>query len=133
MCLKFPDFDKVRLQSDQRLSRSAQSIPLFLFAGFLNPSPKQRNGHRTQTQRCQFHGFTGGIDVRQFCLGKPMLGPHLGQQPTFISSTVFFDGRRTADDRQWDQQDGNSRNVDDLATKRIVLRHLAISRVFKMK
>ena len=75
----------------------------------------------------------GNRPLGRVMLGQPVVFAKLRKQAATGSLASFFDGRRLTDHRKRHQQNGNCCNVNDLAAKRFVSRHLAISRVFKIK
>ncbi len=65
MCLVLPHFFKVRLQQSDLVQRSAQPIPFLVALVIVRLLPQHGCRNSTHSEGCEFHRFTGRIDLSQ--------------------------------------------------------------------
>ena len=80
--LKLPDGNVIGLQFGHLVDHRNHLLPILFFLVFICFGPKNISRDAAHSQRCQFHGFTGGIDFPQFRLRQVVIGTQLRQFAT---------------------------------------------------
>ena len=129
-----PAADEVGLDLGDLLQGGGEVGPILLLLALVGLMPENVGRDAPHPQRAQVDRLAGQIDLAELRLADAVVVAELGEFAAGAALLLFdVAGGGMAQQEQRDQQDGDGRQVDDLADESCLRSHLATSRVFRKR
>ncbi len=119
----------MRLEKDDGVHSFAELCPVLAFLIFDGVLVQIADGHSFKSEQNKVHGGTGRVNFTQCCFTQIVLMSELRQFTAFNSGVFHFDvaGNRRSQQYDWNEQQQDSKRVEQLSLTRIEVVHFASS------